>query len=473
MRWSAAEIAETVEGSVTRGDPATVIERVTQDSRDIGGEPVLFVPLLADRDGHDFLARSGAAVSFSSRPVADLGLLPEAMVIVEVDDTARALTSLGSAGRDRLDGAVVVGITGSVGKTTTKDLIASILGLDRPTHASERSFNNEIGVPLTILNAPDGSEAPDDSQAPDATKALVLEMGARGVGHIARLCEIGRPTIGVVTTVGAAHTSQFGSVEAVARAKGELIEALPAEADGGVAVLNATNPLVSAMADRTAARVVRFGGEAGGDVVAEEVSLDDELVPRFRLVSQWGSVDIVLGARGLHLVENALAAAAAALAAGVSLDSVAQGLAAPMLSPMRMALSHTPSGTTILDDSYNANPMSTEAALRSLAALPAARRVAVLGVMAELGDVSAAEHARIGELAASLGIEVIAVGAPDYLGRLDADRVAAALVVDITEALQLLVTPPAGMPIGPHDAVLVKGSRVAGLERLTELLLLR
>ena len=470
MRWSAATIAEATRGRMVRGDPATVIEHVSQDSRDIGDTPTLFVPLVAERDGHDFVAASGAAVSFTSKPESELGAVPDSMVFIEVDDTGRALGDLGAAGRARLDGRPVIGITGSVGKTTTKDLLSSVLAVDRPTHASHRSFNNEIGVPLTILNAP------------DATEALVLEMGARGVGHIARLCRIGRPTIGVVTTVGVAHTSEFGSVEAVAAAKGELVAALPAAADGGVAVLNAANPLVAAMAERTAARVVMFGSVDGSDaervggvvaVSAESVSLGDDLVPRFRLVSEWGSIDVELGARGLHLVDNALAAAAAALAAGVDLAAVAEGLASPVLSPMRMALSRTPSGTAILDDSYNANPMSTEAALRSLAALPATRRVAVLGVMAELGDVSADEHARIGQLAAALGIEVVAVDAPDYLGRLDADRVAAALAADITEALQLLVTPPAGMPIGPNDAVLVKGSRVAGLERLTELLLLR
>jgi UDP-N-acetylmuramoyl-tripeptide--D-alanyl-D-alanine ligase len=478
MRWSAAEIAGATRGRIVHGDPATVVERVTQDSRDFADAATLFIPLIAERDGHDFVAASGAAVSFTSRPASGLGAVPDSMVLIEVDDTERALGELGSAGRARLDGRPVIGITGSVGKTTTKDLLASVLAVDRSTHASHRSFNNEIGVPLTILNAP------------DSTEALVLEMGARGVGHIARLCGIGRPTIGVVTTVGVAHTSEFGSIEAVARAKGELVEALPDEADGGVAVLNAANPLVAAMAERTAARVVMFGSVDGSDaeriegvvaVSAEAVSLDDDLVPRFRLVSEWGSIDVVLGARGLHLVDNALAAAAAALAAGVPLAAVAEGLASPILSPMRMALSRTPSGTAILDDSYNANPMSTEAALRSLAALPASRRVAVLGVMAELGTVSADEHARMGEVAAALGIEVIAVDAPDYLGRLDpglglgsgAHGAHGALAADIAEAMQLLVTPPAGMPIGPHDAVLVKGSRVAGLERLTELLLLR
>ncbi|MEZ5244980.1 MAG: UDP-N-acetylmuramoyl-tripeptide--D-alanyl-D-alanine ligase [Acidimicrobiales bacterium] len=479
MRWTAAEIADIVGGVITQGDPATVVEMVTQDSREIDSSgdtsaiPALFVPLVAERDGHDFVASSGAAATLSSRPVSDLpGLagLSDRMVVIEVDDTARALSELGSAGRARLGGHPVIGITGSVGKTTTKDFLAAILGADRPTHASHRSFNNELGVPLTILNAPDDTEA------------LVLEMGARGIGHIAGLCAVGRPTVGIVTVVGAAHTSEFGSVEAIAVGKGELVEALPSAADGGVAVLNAANPLVMGMAARTSARIVTFG--PGGDVRAESVVLDDELVPTFTLVAS-GPIEpavrteVTLGARGVHLVDNALAAAAAALAIGVPAAAVVAGLAQPVLSPMRMALVRTERGTRVLDDSYNANPMSTEAALRSLASLalaPGGRRFAVLGEMAELGDIAAGEHARMGRIAADLGIHVVAVNAPDYLAGLagaaaGVDGAAAAdLVAGIPEALRLLTDPPMGAPIGPDDAVLVKGSRVAGLERLVALL---
>jgi len=465
MRWFAAEIADVVGGVVSQGDPSTVVTWVTQDSREIAEHldraSSLFVPLLAERDGHDFVASSGAAVTFSSRAADDLGNTDSALVVIEVDDTARALTELGSAARTRLDGQIVVGITGSVGKTTTKDLLASIFSADRPTHASHRSFNNEIGVPLTILGAPDDTEA------------LVLEMGARGIGHIAHLCSVGRPNIGIVTTVGSAHTSEFGSVEGVAEAKGELVESLPSAVDGGIAVLNADNPLVAAMASRTDARVVTFGtGPAAGDhVSARNIRLDDELVPSFELQSPWGGGAITLGARGIHLVDNAAAAAAAALASGVPFDAVATGLASPVLSPMRMALHRSASGASILDDSYNANPMSMAAALRSLAALPAARRVAVLGEMAELGATSETEHQRIGTLADELGIDLIAVGASDYLPVGDAEReTATALASGIPEALRLLVSMRSDPPLGERDAVLVKGSRVAGLERLAQLL---
>ena len=499
MRWTAQQIADAVGGRLTRGEADTTIETATQDSREIGraagDPPALFIPIAAERDGHDFIATSGAAVTLSAKPVGELepgqpgqsgqsatgrsgasgqGSLPDGLAVVEVDDPAEALAALGRAGRSRLDGGVVIGITGSVGKTTTKDLLSSVFATDRPTHASHRSFNNELGVPLTILNAPDD------------TQALVLEMGARGIGHIELLASIGRPTVGIVTTVGAAHTSEFGSVEAVAQGKGELVEALPSAAEGGVAVLNADNPLVAAMAERTTARIVFCSsqsspgspgssggaGDAGADaawVRAEDVTLSDDLVPQFRLVSDWGTADVVLGARGVHLVDNALCAAAAALASGVSLDDVVRGLAEPVLSPMRMSLLRTDVGTAVLDDTYNANPMSLEAALRSLAALPARRRIAVVGEMAELGAASAADHARMGALAVSLGIEVIAVGAPDYLGTLDADA-PAALAADVVEAMRLLVTSPTGAALSPDDAVLVKGSRVAELERLVALL---
>ncbi len=300
-------------------------------------------------------------------------------------------------------------------------------------------------MPLTILDSPDDTEA------------LVIEMGARGSGHIAALCAVGRPTVGIVTAVGLAHTSEFGSLEGVAEAKGELIEALP---PAGLAVLHAPNPLVMGMADRTEARVVSFG--MGGDVVAEDVTLDDELVPRFRLVSSWGSADVRLGARGVHLVDNALAVAAAVLPLGLTVEQVVAGLAEPVLSPLRMALECTTGGTRIINDAYNANPMSTEAALRSLAALPAERRIAVLGVMAELGDLGPAEHARLGRLAIDLGFELIAVASPDYLGELDPDA-PARLAADLDEAHFLLLS---SGPLGPDDAVLLKGSRVAGLERL-------
>ncbi len=440
MRWTRDELAVAVDG-VASG-PDVLVEWVTQDSREVGDHArSLFVPLVADRDGHDFIPAAfaaGAVATLASRDVDVSGRL-----VIRVPDTATALAALGVDARRRLDGAELIGITGSVGKTTTKDLLAAVLRTSRRTHANARSFNNEIGVPLTLAQAPEGAEV------------VVIEMGARGVGHIAELCRIARPTVGIVTTVGSAHTSEFGSVEAVAAGKGELIEALPAEADGGIAVLNADVSLVAAMAERTRARVVTFG--AVGDVRAEAVHLDDDLTPSFRLVSPWGSAEVRLGARGLHLVDNALAALGAALPLGVALDDAVAALAAPILSPMRMSLVRSRTGARILDDTYNANPMSMVAALRSLAHVPAERRVAVLGVMAELGEESASEHRRMAALAAELGIRVVAFDTPEY-----GDSVSHVSTIEAAEAALGELT--------DGDAVLVKGSRVARLERLVGLL---
>jgi UDP-N-acetylmuramoyl-tripeptide--D-alanyl-D-alanine ligase len=282
---------------------------------------------------------------------------------------------------------------------------------------------------------------------------VVVELGARGIGHVAHLCAIAEPTTGVVTTVGAAHLELFGSIDDVARGKGELVEALP---PSGTAVLNADDPRVAAMAGRTAARVLRYGHDpAVADVAAASVELDAELRPRFELCSPWGRAQVALAARGRHMVANALAAACAGLVSGVPLDAVAEGLAGARLSPWRMEVVRSPGGATVVNDAYNANPVSMRAALDSLAGLPARRRIAVLGPMAELGASSAAAHAEVAERAASLGVEVIAVGCDLYGG---------AAVADVAAGLEELER----RGLGPGDAVLVKASRVAGLERLAE-----
>ena len=323
---------------------------------------------------------------------------------VEVDDTGAALIALGRHARRRIGAvpgfAAVVGITGSVGKTTTKDLLRAALHETLPTAASIRSFNNELGVPLTLINAP------------DRTQVAVVEMGARGAGHIAMLCDIAEPTVGIVTTVEMVHTEMFGELADVARAKGELIEALPPD---GAAVLNADNPWVAAMADRTEARVLRFStSDSAADLWAEHVTIDADLRPSFRLHSPWGAADVHLGVRGAHNVANALAAAAAALVVEVPLAAVAEGLSRVEMSPWRMDLQSTPSGARVLNDAYNAGPASMAAALRSLDALDAAHPVAVLGLMAELGEGGAAAHRQVADLAEDLGVQVIAVAAPDY-----------------------------------------------------------
>jgi UDP-N-acetylmuramoyl-tripeptide--D-alanyl-D-alanine ligase len=395
------------------------------------------VPIVAARDGHEFVPaalKAGAAAYLTAHePVAG-----DAAAIV-VADTLEALGRVGALARARLPERVV-GVTGSVGKTSVKDLLAAALRPTFRTVASERSFNNELGVPATLANAPEDTEA------------TVVEMGARGIGHIRVLCDIARPTIGIVTAVGHVHTELFGTIDDVAVGKGELVEALPAS---GTAVLNADDERVAAMVGRTRARTLTYG-LAAADVKAEAVALDGDLRPSFRLRSPWGAADVRLGVRGVHQIGNALAAAAAALAAGAPLDAAVGGLADAELSPWRMDLRRTRSGALVLNDAYNANPISMAAALRSLAALDVRRRVAVLGTMAELGDVAAAEHAAVAALASELGIRVLALAEPRYGGE---------QVASLDDAVDAIGE------VGEGDAVLVKGSRVAGLERLAELLL--
>jgi UDP-N-acetylmuramoyl-tripeptide--D-alanyl-D-alanine ligase len=428
VQFQLAELAAVVGGRLVGPDRA--VEGVSIDSRTIG-QGALFVPVVAERDGHEFVGAALAAGAGGYLTAAE----PQGGSAVVVPDTVVALAELGRWCRQRITGPVV-GITGSVGKTSTKDLCRSALGTAFVTAASERSFNNELGVPLTLANAAAGTEV------------AVLEMGARGVGHIAMLCSIARPTIGVVLCVGAAHLELFGSLDGVAQGKGELVETLPA---GGTAVFNHDDPRVMAMRTRTEARVLTFGRGPAADLSAMNVELDDELRPRFRAATPWGLVEVALGVRGAHNVGNALAALAAAGAAGVPVEQAAAALGEATLSPWRMELHRLASGAVILNDAYNANPMSMRAALESLVAMPGERHVAVLGQMAELGPDGPASHREIGELAAHLGVEVISVGVAEYGGCLVADPAAATGVLG---------------PLGDRTVVLLKASRVVGLESL-------
>ena len=432
MRFLASDVADAVGGALH--GPDVDLDGVSIDSRaTTGGQ--LFVPIVGERDGHEYIE---AAIAAGAAATLTHAAVPAAVTAIAVADTSAALLDVGRLARSRL-GALVVGITGSVGKTSVKDMTAAVLGRRYRTAASERSFNNELGVPLTLANAADG------------TQAAVIEMGARGRGHIRLLCDVARPTVGVVTAVAPAHVELFGSVDEVAAAKSELVEDLPS---AGTAVLNADDERVAAMAGRTPGRVVTYSAAgAGADIVADGLVLDDELRPRFTMRTPSGSVDVELAVRGVHQAANALAAAAAALACGVGLADVAAGLADAELSPWRMDLRRSPSGAWVLNDAYNANPASMAAALRSLAALPARRHVAVLGFMAELGADGPAAHADVAALAADLGIDVVAVGTDLYGMSPVADAVAALGV------------------LGDGDAVLVKGSRVAGLEELAATLL--
>lgn len=430
MRFTTGDVALATGGRLV-GNDVTVVG-VSIDSRTIAaGE--LFVPIVGARDGHDFVDPASMTAYLTARE-------PIGGNAVVVADTGEALLAIGRQARDRL-GERVVGITGSVGKTSVKDLAMAILARRYATAASPGNFNNELGVPLTLANAPDGTEV------------AVIELGARGLGHIRLLCDVARPVVGVVTAIGSVHTELFGTIDDVARGKRELVESLP---PSGVAVLNADDARVAAMAASSAARVVTYGTAA--DVHATGVHVDAELRPSFTLRSPWGTAPVRLSVRGAHQVHNGLAAAAASLAVGATIDDVVAGLARAVLSPWRMEVGRARSGALIVNDAYNASPLSMAAALESLALVDATRRTAFVGTMAELGEIADDAHAEVTALATSLGIGVVAVGEPRYR--------AATEVATIEEALALTQA-----DLGAGDAVLVKGSRVAGLERLAHRLL--
>ena len=281
MRLTRVEIATAVLGQLHGPDGA--VTHVSIDSR-ASSLDSLFVAIVGERDGHDFIdaARSaGATTWLTSRNDVRHGA-------IAVDDTQRALTMLASYARGKTTDRVI-GVTGSTGKTSTKDLLAAILGCKGPATASDKSFNNELGVPLTLLNGPDHAWA------------TVIEMGARRRGHVAALCEIARPSVGVITNIGSAHLGEFGSVGAIAEAKGELIEALPST---GVAVLNRDDAHFAALAARGRASVLAFGEHTTADVRANDVRLDRDLQPSFVLQSPWGAAQVVVAARGRHQVGN-------------------------------------------------------------------------------------------------------------------------------------------------------------------------
>jgi UDP-N-acetylmuramoyl-tripeptide--D-alanyl-D-alanine ligase len=450
-----SEVAEAVGGELTAGD-IRVTGKVTVDSRTVAPGD-LFVAVPGERvDGSDFLgaaADAGAVAALTTRP-------DPALPCVVVDEPVAALGRLAAAVHTRLAAGdlVTIGITGSSGKTSTKDLLGQVLATAGATVSPPGSYNNDIGLPLTVLDA-------------DAdTRFLVLEMGSRGPGHIARLCRVARPDVGVVLNVGSAHLGEFGSADGIAVAKGELVEALPAE---GSAVLNADDPRVVGMAPRTRARVVTTGRSAGADVRAEDVVLDEAGRAGFTLVTGGARAAVRLQVVGEHQVANALSAAGAALAAGMTPQDVATALSAAVpRSRWRMEVTRREDGVTVVNDAYNANPESMRAALAALAGLPARRRVAVLGGMAELGPGAAEEHERLGRDAVAAGVDLVVAVGPDAVGIADGALAAGAgrgegadqgavRVPDRAAARELLTE-----VLVPGDVVLVKASRSYGLEVL-------
>lgn len=419
----------------------------------------LFVALPGERtDGHQFLAQAveaGAAALLVTRPPADDVDLAD-VTVVRVADGLRGLQAIAAAWRTRF-APLIVGVTGSIAKTSTKEAVATVLGERFRTLRNEGNQNNEIGLPLTVLRL--GPEH----------EAAVLEMGMYVGGEIRDLARIARPRIGVVTAVQPVHLSRIGTIEAVEQAKGELVEALPAAADGGVAILNTDDPRVRRMASRTSARVVRYGFALDADVRAESITSAGFDGMSFRLVlPDEAPRPVVIPTLGRLAVHNALAAAAVAHAAGLDRPAIEAGLAHGWSAPHRSELIRA-GGVAIVDDSYNASPASVSAALELLAGLPG-KRVAVLGEMLELGEGSAAGHRAVGEVAARIVELLIVVGAGAAgiaAGARDAG-LPAARIVTVPDADAALATLRERLDAG--DVVLVKASRGVALDRLVHAL---
>jgi len=400
-----------------------------------------FVALGGEADGHDYL--QAASIVGAPFAIVQRGRSIDALTCVEVDDCEAALTALGRHCRERLSGSTngrVIGITGSVGKTSTKDLVLAVLRSQYANaHAPEKSLNNDIGVPVTIINAPDSCDA------------LVLEMGMRGLGEISRLCDVGHPQIGVITEVGDAHSERVGGIEGVVRAKAELVQALPAS---GVAIVNSDSVNAMKTVHGISARVMTFGSSATATVRWEIVSSDERGCCAVRFTAGDESAVGVVPLPGIHMASNAASAVAVGITCGIGLTQCVEALSNAQSASQRMQWVTGRNGIRILDDSYNANPISVAAALRTVAENPAKKRYAVLGVMAEVLHSDMA-HQEIAALCRQLGIELLALETDLY-------GVEAMSLADIESKL-------GGLDVS--DVVLVKGSRVAATERVVQALM--
>jgi UDP-N-acetylmuramoyl-tripeptide--D-alanyl-D-alanine ligase len=449
-------------GRLLAGGGDAVVNGACTDSRCV--EPgSLFVALPGERvDGHEFALQAvdaGARAIVVTQPAEELAELLAAATrrsvpVIRVKDALAALQELAKYHRSRLH-CSVVGVTGSTGKTSTKDLVTAALAGSKRVVATQGNRNNELGVPLTVLSA-DAS-----------TEVLVVEMGMRGMGQIEELCRIARPTLGLVTNVGSSHVELLGSEENIASAKGELVRNLT---DDGAAFLNGDDEYSRRIAESAHVPVTFYGLSDRCDVRAENVELDPESRPSFDLVSGEDAIRVALPMPGRHNVYNALAAAAVALHLGVPASELADGLAAAEITGMRMEVVNCASGITVINDAYNANPTSMRAAVETLAAMKTdGRRVAVLGDMAELGSLTELAHFRLGELVAKLGIgELVTVGSRARRiaeGAL-AEGMMGASVQSFADAEDAGQAVAARLELG--DVVLVKASRVMGLESVVD-----
>jgi UDP-N-acetylmuramoyl-tripeptide--D-alanyl-D-alanine ligase len=445
------EIAKAVGGDLM-ADPATAIDNVVTDSRQI--QPgCLFAAIVGEsHNGHAYVADAlaqGAAAALVSVPVVGPHIL--------VEDTVQALGRLAREVIDRCQDLRVIALTGSSGKTSTKDMLRVMLSAFAPTVAPQGSFNNELGLPRTVL------------KVTEATRFLVAEMGARGSGHIAYLCDIAAPDVSMLLNVGHAHLSEFGSREGIATAKAEILSALGPQ---GVAVLNADDALVMGQAGKAPGPVVTFGQSPAADVRITNLLVDNGK-PVVTLAHDEGEVTVHLGVYGEHQALNLAASLAAAVALNLDFAAAAQALQGAQLdSRWRMEVTETPDGVTIINDAYNANPESMAAGLRALATMGKGRTTwAVLGEMRELGDASLTEHDGIGRLCVRLNISrLVAVGQgarPIHMGAAHEGSWGqeSMFVPDVDAAIAVLQE-----QVQPGDVVLVKASRAVGLERVAEAL---
>lgn len=462
LRASAESIAAITGGEILAGDVGVVGNDLFIDSRE-AAPGCIFVALPGERvDGHDFLEpalEAGARVLLVTRERDQLvgpiiAAHDKGAVVIKVPDAVEAVQELARHHRTRLQ-AAVVGITGSTGKTTTKDMVRAVLGTSMRVVSTEGNRNNELGVPLTVLRA--GSD----------TDALVVEMGMRGTGQIARLAEIAQPNVGLVTNVGTSHIELLGTQARIAEAKGELARGVKPD---GVVLLNGDDAYSDAIAASSSAPVVYYGLSEQCAVTATDIELDELSRATFTLVASEGRVRVTLGVAGRHNVYNALAAAAVGLRLSVPMERIARGLSSAVMTAMRMETFTSASGITVVNDAYNANPTSMRAAIDTLSTMSAAgRRIAVLGDMAELGSLTELAHFEIGETVAGQTVDVLVAVGPRakrfadgaLAAGMESDRVftcddsacGAELLTDLAE---------------PGDVVLVKASRVMGLEAVVE-----
>lgn len=462
LRATVETISAVTEANVLLGDPDVSVTGLVVDSRQAHAGCAFAALPGSVADGHVFVGdalRAGARMVLVSRPVEQLAdeisfASQRGAAVLQVPDVLSAVQDIATWHRSRLRCAVV-GVTGSTGKTSTKDFLTSVLNTSMHVAATAGNMNNELGVPLTLLTA--GSEA----------DVLIVEMGMRGIGQIARLCEIAKPDFGLVTNVGTSHVELLGTQDAVATAKSELVESVPAD---GAVFLNGDDAYSESMSSVAKAPVVLYGLGDSCEVRAENVELDAESRASFDMITPQGTARVSLPVSGRHNVYNALAAAAVGLRLAVRIDKIAEGLASAKMTPMRMETFTAAIGVVVINDAYNANPSSMAAAVDTLAEMRVTgRRVAVLGDMAELGSLEELAHFRIGEQIANRQIDLlVTVGersrriadgakakgmAPGSVHACGSAGEAVALLDDM---------------LAPADVVLVKASRVMGLEAVVE-----